>query len=52
MFKEEHGLKADKSATLLIKLLEPTITDPTGAPRPFDRHTWLILSYSSMKSWR
>ena len=27
-------------STLAIKLLEPTITDPTGAPRPFDRHIW------------
>lgn len=25
--------------TLEIKLLEPTITEPTGAPRPFDKHT-------------
>jgi hypothetical protein len=22
-----------------MKALEPTITDPTGAPNPFDRHT-------------
>lgn len=26
--------------TLLIKLWEPTMIDPTGAPRPLDRHTW------------
>jgi hypothetical protein len=28
---------------LATKLLEPTITEPTGAPKPFDRHTWFKI---------
>jgi hypothetical protein len=40
-----HGKKLKPAAsresiiTLSMKTLEPTITDPTGAPNPFDRHT-------------
>lgn len=29
-----------RNNTLAIKAFEPTMTLPTGAPKPFDRHTY------------
>jgi hypothetical protein len=32
-------LKSAVDQTLSMKSFEPTITDPTGAPNPLNRHT-------------
>jgi len=38
--------------TFAIKLFEPTMTDPTGAPRPFDRQTFIEEDIIREKEFR